>query len=103
MNTHPNYFRVLRTFLRNSLIRDMTFRANFIIDTLSTTSWVFMNLGFYLLIFEYTDEIGRNTGWGKYEFFLFLATTLLINSLIRGLFITNAIEFSEQIRTGMLD
>ncbi len=91
------------TFLRNSLVRDMTFRANFIIDTISTMSWVFMNLGFYILIFSYTPSIGEGTGWGKYQFFLFLATTLLINSLIRGLFLANAIEFSEQIRTGALD
>ena len=103
MNPRPRYFRVLLTFLRNSLIRDMTFRMNFIIDTISTTSWVFMNLGFYILIFQFTDEIGRNTGWEQNEFFLFLATALLINSLIRGLFLGNAVEFSEQIRTGTLD
>ena len=89
--------------MRNSLIRDMTFRANFIINTLSTTSWVFMNLGFYILIFRYTPMIGVDTGWGKYQFFLFLSTTLIINSLIRGLFINNAVEFSEMIRTGTLD
>jgi ABC-2 type transport system permease protein len=103
MNPRPPYFRVLLTFLRNSLVRDMTFRANFLIDTISTTSWVFMNLGFYVLIFRYSPMIGAGTGWGKYPFFLFLSTTLLINSLIRGLFVGNAVEFSEQIRTGTLD
>jgi ABC-2 type transport system permease protein len=103
MGQRPWYFRVLLTFLRNSLVRDMTFRANFLIDTVSSIAWVFMNLGFYLLIFSYTPMIGARTGWGKYEFFLFLATTLLINSLVRGLFLENAVEFSEQIRTGTLD
>ncbi len=103
VNPRPKYFRVLLMFLRNSLIRDMTFRANFIIDTISSMSWVFMNLGFYVLIFNYTPMIGAGTGWGKLEFFLFLATTLLINSMIRGLFLHNAVEFSEQIRTGTLD
>jgi len=101
------YARVFLIFLRNSLVRDMTFRANFIIDTISSMSWVFMNLGFYILIFEYTDRIGTvadwDPGWGRDQFFLFLATTLLINSLIRGLFLSNAVEFSEQIRTGTLD
>ena len=47
--------------------------------------------------------LGVGTGWGRNEFFLFLATTLLINSLVSGLFLENAIEFSEQIRTGSLD
>ncbi len=103
MSQHPRYFSVLRTFLRNSLIRDMTFRANFIIDTISSMSWVFMNLGFYVLIFHYVGKGTIGEDWGKYEFFLFLSTTLLINALIRGLFLSNAVEFSEQIRTGTLD
>ncbi len=103
MSPRPAYFRVLMTFVRNSLIRDMTFRANFIIDTLSTMSWVAMNFGFYVLVFRYTPMLGVGTGWGKYEFFLFLATTLLINSVARGIFLGNAGQFSEQIRTGMLD
>jgi len=105
MNKLLWYSRVASIFLRNSLVRDMTFRANFILDTISTTSWIFMNLGFYLLIFNYTDQIGNGTAmvWGKYEFFLFLATTLLINSFVRGVFLTNAVDFSEHVRTGTLD
>jgi len=103
MHSPLSYFRVFATFLRNSLVRDMTFRANFLIDTVSSTVWVFMNLGFYVLIFHYTPMLGVGTGWGKYEFFLFLGTTLLINILMRGLFLSNAVELSEQIRTGTLD
>lgn len=103
MQTRPDYFSVFLTFLRNSLIRDMTFRANFLIDTVSSMSWVVMNLGFYILVFHYTPMLGAGTGWGRNEFFVFLATTLLMNSLVSGLFLENAIEFSEQIRTGSLD
>ncbi|OHB72142.1 MAG: ABC transporter permease [Planctomycetes bacterium RBG_13_63_9] len=103
MSTGPSYFRVLLTFLRNSLVRDMTFRADFLINTIAATSWVVMTFGFYLLVFRYTAMLGAGSGWGRYEFFLFLATTLLINSLVRGLFLANAVEFSEQVRTGALD
>jgi ABC-2 type transport system permease protein len=100
---HPPYLRVFWTMVRNSLVRDMTFRSNFLIECLSSVSWVLMNLGFYLLIFQYTHEIGRGSGWGKYEFFVFLATTMLINSLVQAFFMPNAEEFSELIRTGNLD
>jgi ABC-2 type transport system permease protein len=103
MHTGPSYLRVLLTFARNSLIRDMTFRGNFLIETISSTSWIFMNLGFYTLIFRYTPMLGEGTGWGKYQFFLFLSTTLLINSLMQIFFMQNAHEFSELIRTGTLD
>lgn len=99
----PAYFRVFLAFARNSLVRDMTFRANFLIDAITSLAWMSMNLGFYLLIFTYTDEIGRDTGWGKYPFFVFIATTAIVNSLVQAFFMPNASEFSELIRTGQLD
>jgi ABC-2 type transport system permease protein len=98
-----SYWRVFLTFARNSLVRDMTFRSNFIIECLSSLSWMAMNLGYYLLIFQFTSTIGRDSGWGKYEFFAFLATTLFINSVVQAFFMPNAEEFSELIRTGGLD
>jgi len=100
---HPSYVRVFLTFARNSLVRDMTFRANFVLECISSLGWMLMNLGFYLLIFLYTDEIGLATGWGKFEFLVFLATSWIINSLVQTFIMPNANEFSEMIRTGGLD
>jgi len=100
---HPSYVRVFLTFARNSLVRDMTFRANFVIDLVTSLAWVLMNIGFYILVFQYTPSIGAATGWGKYEFFVFLATGLLVNSVVEALFMTNSDQFSELIRTGNLD
>ena len=103
MDDRPSYSGVFYMFLRNSLVRDLSFRSNFWIECVSSLSWVIMNLGFYLLIFSYTNSIGENTGWGKWEFFVFLATTLLVNSLVQMFFMPNIQEFSELIRTGKLD
>lgn len=99
----PSYARVFLTFARNSLVRDMTFRSNFLIEMVTSMAWMLMNLGFYVLIFTYTDSIGAGTGWGQYQFFLFIATTMMINSLVQTFFMPNAEEFSELIRTGALD
>ena len=99
----PSYWRVFLTFARNSLVRDMTFRSNFLIEVIASMSWMLMNLGLYILIFSYTDSIGVATGWGKYQFLVFFATTVLINSLVQAFFMPNAEEFSELIRTGNLD
>jgi len=103
VSQHPSYSKVFLTFARNSLVRDMTFRSNFIIETISSLSWMVMNLGFYLLIFEHTDKIGVATGWTKYEFLIFFGTSGLINSIVQSFFMPNAEEFSELIRTGNLD
>ena len=99
----PAYLAVLRTIIHNSLVRDMSFRSNFLIECISSTAWMMMNLGFYLLVFRYTPEIGRGTGWGKYEYFVFLATTMFVNSIVQAFFMPNAQQFSELIRTGNLD
>ena len=99
----PNYLGVFLTFARNSLIRDMTFRSNFLLDCVSSVSWLLMNLGFYLIVFHHVKSIGVETGWGRNEFYVFLATTWLINSLVQAFLMPNAQEFSELIRTGGLD
>jgi ABC-2 type transport system permease protein len=112
MSTKPNYWAVFRTFAHNSLVRDMTFRSNFVIETVSSMAWMLMNLGFYALVFYKAGEgdktsqaamIGENTGWGMYQFFVFIATTMIINSIVQAFFMPNAEEFSELIRTGNLD
>jgi ABC-type uncharacterized transport system permease subunit len=55
MSPRPSYFRVFLTFVRNSLIRDMMFPTNFIIESISSIGWVAMNLALYVLIFNYTN------------------------------------------------
>ena len=103
MGELTRYGKVFATFARNSLIRDMTFRTNFVLQCVSSLGWTAMNVGFYLIIFEHTGSIGEGTGWDRERFFLFIATTWFINSLVQTFFMPNAQEFSELIRTGGLD
>jgi len=107
MNPRPRYYRVFLTFARNSLVRDMMFRSNFLIEAISSMSWMMMNLGFYVLIFHFTPTIGEATagepGWGKYQFFVFISAMMMVNSVVQAFFMPNAQEFSELIRTGGLD
>ena len=86
MSQHPSYLGVFVTFARNSLIRDMTFRANFIIEAISSMSWMIMNLGFYLLVYSHTKNIAD---WASYEFFVFISTTMLVNSFVQAFFMPN--------------
>ena len=82
----------------------MTFRANFIIDAITSTAWVLMNLAFYTLIFRYTPCDRRRHGLGaSTSSFSSSPRRLLINSIVQALFMTNADELSELVRTGTLD
>ncbi len=87
MTDKPAYGRVFLIFARNSLVRDMTFRANFLIECVTSLSWMLMNLGFYLLVFKYTKSIGAGeSGWNQYQFFIFMATSISGGSVNTGLF-----------------
>ena len=97
------YLSILGTFVRACLVRDMTFRANFLLECLTSLGWMSMNLAFYLLIFTFTPEIGRGTGWTREPFFAFVATGLIINSIVQALFMPSAEELTEMVHTGGLD
>ena len=97
------YLAIFLTCARACLVRDMTFRANFILECVTSLGWMSMNLAFYLLIFQFTPEIGRGTGWSREPFFAFVATGLLINSIVQALFMPSAEELTEMVRSGGLD
>lgn len=95
-----SYARVWLTFARNSLVRSLLFRVNFLIEAAGSLTWMLMNLGFYLLVYEYTRRIA---GWDRYEFFGFMATTMIVNSLVAAFFMPNAAELSDLVQNGGLD
>ena len=97
------YLAIFGTFARACLVRDLTFRANFILECLTSLGWMSMNLAFYLLVFQFTPEIGKGTGWSREPFFAFVATGLVINSIVQAVFMPSAEELTEMVRSGGLD
>ena len=97
------HLSIFITFARACLVRDMTFRANFLLECATSLGWMSMNLAFYLLVFQFTPEIGKGTGWTREPFFAFVATGLIINSIVQAFFMPSAEELAEMVRTGGLD
>ena len=81
----------------------MSFRFDFIVQSFTSICWAVMNWGLFKIIYRHTEEIGRNSGWHEHEFFVFLGSVWIVNSLLQTFFMSNAEEFSESIRTGNLD
>ena len=96
----PHYGRVLATFFRNSLVREMAFRGNFLIEVITNAFWFGAQLVFFTLIFGNVQEMN---GWSRHQYFAFMATGMIINTLIEAFFMPNCANFSELIRTGNLD
>ncbi|MEW4488945.1 ABC-2 family transporter protein [Thalassoglobus sp. JC818] len=96
----PNYLAVWGMFFRNSLIREMTFRSNFVIELVTRAFWFSAQLVLFDLIYRHVPTI---QDWSREEYFAFMATGMLINALVEAFFMPNCANFSELIRTGDLD
>src|SRR5262245_4313557 len=96
----PHYGRVLKTFFRNSIVREMAFRGNFLIEVVTNAFWFAAQMVFFTLIF---GNVSAVNGWSRNQFFAFMATGMIINTLIEAFFMPNCANFSELIRTGNLD
>jgi viologen exporter family transport system permease protein len=94
------YIRVFAMFLRNSLIREMMFRGNFIIQVITRMFWFAAQIALFEIIFSKVDAIRE---WSRDEYFAFMATGMLINAIVEAFFMPNCAELSESIRTGRLD
>lgn len=96
----PRYFRVWLTFLRNSVVRELTFRGNFIIEIVTRAFWFTAQLVLFDIIYRHVPTI---QDWSRADYFAFMATGMLINALVEMLFMPNCAEFSELVRKGDLD
>lgn len=94
------HLRLIWLLARNSLIREMMFPANFAIQVVTRLFWFAARVVLFQLIYEQTDSIRE---WSREEYFAFMATGMLINSLVEAFFMPNCAAFCDSIRTGRLD
>lgn len=96
----PDYYRVWLTFLRNSFLREFSFRSNFVINIITRAFWFVSQLLFYEIIYANVQMVAD---WTRAEYFGFMATTMLVNSMVETFFMPNCAQLSEHIRKGTLD
>lgn len=94
------YFQIWGIMLRNSLIREMSFKANFILWLIVEILWFCGQIAFFGIIFGQVDRIGD---WSKWEVVLLLGTHQMIAQLFQAFFFVNVSNIPELVRTGKLD
>ena len=100
MSSAKMYRRVFATFFRNSLMRELMFQSNFLITLFTRGFWFAVQIVMFDLIFRNVRLIND---WTREEYFGFMATGMLVNSIVEAFFMPNCARFSELIRTGDLD
>lgn len=100
MHALRKYGRIYAMFLRNSLIRDMSFKANFLLWILTELMWFGGQLLVLEVLFLHTDRIAD---WSKWEVVLLIGTHQIITQIFQALFYMNLTALPELVRTGKLD
>jgi len=80
------YFEIWGIMLRNSLIRELSFKTNFILWLIVEILWFCGQLAFFGIIFGQVDQIGD---WSKWEVILLLGTHQIIAQLFQAFFFMN--------------
>jgi ABC-2 type transport system permease protein len=86
--------------LRNSLIREMNFKLNFLLWMIVESLWFVGQLVFIEVIFSQVNQIGD---WTKWQMVLLVGTHQIISQIFQGFFFTNLVNLPELVRTGKLD
>src|SRR6266478_3070125 len=94
------YFEIYSIMLRNSLIREMSFKANFILWMVVEVLWFCGQIVFFSIIFGNVNRIGD---WSKWEVILLVGTHQIIAQLFQAFFFVNVANIPELVRTGKLD
>jgi ABC-2 type transport system permease protein len=94
------YIEIYSIMLRNSLIRDMSFKANFLLWMVVEVLWFLGQIVFFSIIFGNVDRIGD---WTKWEVVLLIGTHQIIAQLFQAFFFVNVANIPELVRTGKLD
>ena len=95
-----HHLAIYGALCRNSIIRDMQFKTNFLLWIFVEALWFALQLAFVAVIYSHTDRIAT---WTRWEVVLLTGASQVIQQSFQGLFLNNVVALSEHVRTGRLD
>jgi len=100
MNRSLRYVRLIGSFGRYALARELAFRANFLVKVAVEALWLVILIAFYRTVFARTTSVA---GWPEDQYMFFVGCFFALNGVIETLFLANCDDFAELVRTGDLD
>jgi ABC-2 type transport system permease protein len=95
-----HYAAIWLAQVRYTVVRELMFKANFILWIVVDLSWFGLQLAFIQFLYLQVNSIA---GWGKWEMILLVTTNMLVQQIFQMLLMTNLTKLPELIRTGRLD
>src|SRR6266571_4959761 len=99
MNPH-RYLTIYAELWKNSVVREMGFKVNFLLWIFVELLWFALQLTFITVIYQHTDHIGD---WSKWEVVLLMGASHFIQQIFQAFFLTNCTQISEYVRSGRFD
>jgi ABC-2 type transport system permease protein len=94
------YLGIYAMLWRNSLVREMSFKANFLLWIVVELLWFSLQLTFVGVMYLHTESIA---GWSKWQVVLLIGASHFIQQIFQAFFLINCTNLSELVRTGKLD
>jgi len=94
------YVAIYRLTARNSLIREMSFKLNFLLWMFVELLWFVGQLAFIEVLYGQVDAIA---GWTKWQVVALVGVHQIIGQLFQAFFYLNIANLPELVRTGRLD
>src|SRR2546422_9094720 len=91
---------VYAALAKNSVARDMNFKANFVFWLFVELLWFALQLAFNNVLYLHTDSIGT---WTKWEVVMLIGASHFIQQLFQALFLVNCTQLCELIHSGKFD
>lgn len=91
---------VYAVLCRNSLVREMSFKTNFLLWIVVELLWFALQLTFVAVIYQHTERIAT---WSRWEVVLLVGASHFIQQVFTAFFLTNCVQLSDHVRTGRLD
>jgi ABC-2 type transport system permease protein len=98
--TVKRYLSIYAALWRNSVVREMGFKTNFLLWIVVELLWFALQLTFVAVIYQHTERIGT---WTKWEVVMLMGASHFIQQIFTAIFLSNCVQLSEYIRTGKLD
>jgi ABC-2 type transport system permease protein len=86
--------------IRYSTVRELMFKANFILWIIVELAWFALHLSFIQFLYLQVNTVA---GWSKWEMVLLVATNNLIQQIFQTFLMINLTKLPELVRSGKLD
>jgi ABC-2 type transport system permease protein len=94
------YIGIYGALWRNSVVREMTFKTNFLLWIVVELLWFALQVAFIGVLYMHTNQIGT---WTKWEVVMLVGASHFIQQIFQAFFFVNCTNLSELVRTGKLD